>query len=137
MNQSVFDAHLHIGKWSGISIQGRLIELLKNRTIESSQSLLQLLDSKKITSAVIVPIYSVIMLEPLNVRPIDCVLEIGYGPGVVIRMLGKLATETWRAAAWVREDWQVPAGFCRGHSQLTRDASRIAESLWSAATKGK
>ncbi|MGO9410926.1 MAG: hypothetical protein ACLQCB_09255, partial [Spirochaetia bacterium] len=111
MNQSVFDAHLHIGKWSGISIQGRLIELLKNRTIESSQSLLQLLDSKKITSAVIVPIYSVIMLEPLNVRPIDCVLEIGYGPGVVIRMLGKLATETGARLLGFEKTGRIQPGF--------------------------
>ena len=29
----------------------------------------------------------------LNVQPTDCVLEIGYGPGVAINMLGKLATE--------------------------------------------
>lgn len=29
----------------------------------------------------------------LNVRPTDCVLEIGYGPGIAIQLLGRLATE--------------------------------------------
>jgi SAM-dependent methyltransferase len=29
----------------------------------------------------------------LNVQPLDCVLEIGYGPGVGIHMLGELAAE--------------------------------------------
>jgi ubiquinone/menaquinone biosynthesis C-methylase UbiE len=29
----------------------------------------------------------------LDVQPRDCILEIGYGPGVAITMLGKLATE--------------------------------------------
>ena len=29
----------------------------------------------------------------LNVQPSDCVLEIGYGPGVAINILGRLATE--------------------------------------------
>ena len=29
----------------------------------------------------------------LNVRPTDCVLEIGYGPGIAIQILGRLATE--------------------------------------------
>ncbi len=29
----------------------------------------------------------------LNVRPADCVLEIGYGPGVAIHMLGQLAAD--------------------------------------------
>ena len=29
----------------------------------------------------------------LNVQPTDCVLEIGYGPGVAIQILGGLATE--------------------------------------------
>ena len=29
----------------------------------------------------------------LNVQPTDCVLEIGYGPGVAIHMLGKLAIQ--------------------------------------------
>jgi len=54
----IFDAHLHVGKWGDISIQGRKIEPLKNRTIDSVTSLCTFLDKHHINCAVIVPIYT-------------------------------------------------------------------------------